>query len=299
MTDIRTLDAPPSSGSGVPQAFLSEDALSADPELRERLGVRMLRVTGDGAAIDYRPALLARARVTWRPDRAVSWRTADVDALLFPLPDAPDWARWAVDRLASLPEQAVLTSQQRPARFANLPAWLDSVTMVRAAERAFERALTDRPRLEVPRCVPLDRWGDPGEPLPAFYNRLAAELRVSCAQLSEEKRWAREHQREMLDKRVTDVREALEMDRREIALLKEQGAEAEILARVERAIRGRMDEYREKVRQRDDVLGALDLELANVELDALGKLEKAELVDARLDVDKVTPRWLGVLWIPT
>ncbi len=298
MTETRTLDAPPSCGSGVPQAYLSQDALSAAAELRERLGVRMLRVAGDGTSIAYRPALLARARVTWRPENVATWRNSDVDALLYPLPDAPDWARWGIDRLLPLPEQAVLTTAQTPARWTTLPSWLDSVTMVRAAERAFERALSDRPRLPVPRCAPLDRWGDPGETLPTFYNRVAGELRVSCAQVSEEKRWAREQQREMLDKRVADVREALEMDRREIGLLKQQGSDPEDLERVNRAVRGRMGEYRDKVRQRNEILEALDLELANVELDALAKLEKAEIVDVRLDVDKVDARWLGILWIP-
>jgi ribosomal protein L16/L10AE len=277
---------------GVEQRWLMASALAL-PDVRAALGITLLQA-GAGAPI-YRPALMARATVTLEAvDGVGRLEGGTIARILYPAPAAAAELSWEV------PDAVVDDAWLRPApaagaRFADPPAWLTSPLALGEARAAFERTLRSAAAVWVPACPPMSLFGRPGEALAEFRARLGDGLRATAERSVGRLEGLRDMQEGAYEQRLEELRELLEMDQRELALLDKA---SEAYRRASESTKLRIQRFRALAATRDQALSGLARDAAAVEFSALDKLVACKLVAMRVGSTGVRSPWLGVVWVP-
>lgn len=281
---------------GLDERFLASAALR-DADLRELLGVGDLDAGPTAfARTHYRPALLAQAQVTFEVADIGRIDGGTISRVATPLPSAPGALRFAVAD-GPIDDAPLEAAPSGDATFAPLPEWIKSPADRERARDRFVQSLMATPKVSVPACPPLGRFGRPGESLETFQGRLAGLL----SQVTDKKLGKLEGQRgveaAIWDKQIAELKELLGMDQREMAMLREQG-DARALEQAQNRARFRMERYKELRARRDKFLGLHDRGMADVEFSALDHLAACTMVELTLRPQGVEPVFFGVLWVP-
>jgi hypothetical protein len=283
---VRLPSAPP-----LPSRYLGRAARS-NPTIAQALGLGLARPNPAPPDI-WHPALLGEARVRFKVEGPSQPVSLTLQRLAFPIGDRALTTPW---REIPMPLHA---DDAAPHGFAPgaTPAWLADAGEQTRARDLFRQAVGGRQQLILPVCAPLGFWGEPNEPLDAFRLRLAGLVSNARDRGLDKARQSRDSQAALLDRQVGELRELLEMDKRELALLRERG-DAEALNRVKGRVQVRMEKYKELQAMRAKFVDLAERDMADIEFSALDKLEAAELRAVPVQADHVEILWFGVLWIP-
>jgi len=277
---------------GVEERFLASVGLRA-PGLREVLGVHTFDA---GGRIHYRPALMAQANLAFQVQDVGVVAGGAATRLVFPVPEAPGAVSWMMADARLAPEHLEHTPQPG-AIFSSPPRWLHSPADRERAHDLFVRTLLSTQTARIPACPPLGRYGEPGESLDAFRARLASLLAVATDRVLERQGGRRAVEESIWDRQIEEMRELLEMDRRELAQLRASGDGA-AFERANFRVKHRMARYRELLATRDKFLGLQDRAMADTEFAAMDHLEACRLVDVTLRPQGVEALFFGILWVP-
>ncbi len=274
-------DAPP-----LTARYLGRAARSS-PAIISALGL------ADGPGDAWRPALFGEATVTFKVEGSPETRTVTMQRVAYPLGDRALSTPW---REVAVPLHA---ESAPPPGFtpAPLPAWLGDAAEATRARDLFQQSVRSRQNIVLPVCPPLGFWGYPNESLEAFRARLAGHLSEARDRGLDKAERSRDMQAATLDRQLAEMKELLEMDRRELSHLQQSG-DAEGLQRARLRAQVRMEKYKELKEMRARFVGEAERAMADIEFSALDKLEAAELraitvkpLDARIEA-------FGLLWIP-
>ncbi len=278
---------------GLPTRYLPS-ALLVRPELRAALGIGEVMANGP---LTLRPALVGEALLTFRIDHWGELTTGLVTRVAFPLPATPGGTSWRVAdgilRAADLVEHA--PSGGMPAA---LPGWLHSPSDRERAKDLFISQVIGRQTVTLPVCPPLMRHGEPGERLEDFRSRLARLLGQAADGALGKAEAEGRHMAGVFDKQVGEMKSLLEMDRNELAFLRERGDDEAYRRAAERA-RLRAERYKELKATRDKFLTLAERDRADIEFSALDKLAACELRELKLDPKGVKVGFFGLCWIPS
>lgn len=286
----------PPGPNDVPTSYLASPPTPGGA-LDRVLARRVPPTTGTG----YEAALVARARVTPRTLHSRghdSLGAHSVEVWTHPVPASPEGISFG-GPLLHTPAEALVSSPSPDAWFHLLPNWVtrDALSSLRLVFRA---ALTDRRDIWIPGLPAADIWGHPGESLSDFRARMQPRLDQAAAMAGSgthlDARIGAEQP--LWDKKRAQLRELLEMDRRELAALKAQGADPKALARKTDAIKVRIAEFKQLERARTDALSELEWQALDAKTKAVERLGAAELVEARIAPQDVEVTWLGIVWVP-
>ncbi len=211
---------PPALPPGLPQAYLPVARSGAEgvTALSAREGRAL---TDPEPALLYEPRLLALARVGF-VDRK---RDVDKERVVGRLLD-PDSlgavVRWDEGEAVALDANAVLPGAEGEAVFAPVPATLDTVKLLKAAERDFRDSLYQDQRLEIFHIPALKLYGEAGESEAEFLGR--ARLAAREKRDAEVDKLRRKVQRSLdrLEKKLVREERELEEDRADHASRKRE-----------------------------------------------------------------------------
>ncbi|HRE91575.1 MAG TPA: hypothetical protein PK095_20825, partial [Myxococcota bacterium] len=178
-----------------------------------------------------------------------------------------------------------------------MPAWCHSPADRERAKDLLLRQLAKHERVPVPVCPPLLSHGEPFESLQSFQTRLAANITRASDSAIGKLEGSRDQQAALFDKKLAELKQLLEMDKNELAMLKNLG-DTEGFKRAQDRARFRLDKYKELQSQREKFVGLAQREVADVEFSALDKLEAVELRELAIDQRHLSVYRLGLLWVP-
>ncbi len=274
------------------ERFLSSAALD-DHAVRRLVGLDTL--TGAGP-VRYRGALLAEARLTFSIAGARDIEAGFLRRIVYPIPVAGAAVDW---RVADAPLNARHFGGEAisGAEFTSPPAWVKSRDELAIAERNFIDTLIHTQRSEVPVCPPLGKYGMPGESLDAFRTRLGAQLTDATDSVRDKLYGRRSVEAQLWDKQLEEMRELLEMDKRELNIVKRQGDTDELM-RVRDRAKFRLERYKELKKTRDMAVGEVDRDITDAEFAAIDKLEACKMSEMSLSTKGINEVFVGVLWFP-
>jgi len=278
---------------GVEERFLTSAGLR-EPALQTLLGVHASAGTG---RTHYRPALMAQARLTFDVEGVGSVSQGTITRVCFPVPATPGAVGWLVADTRIAAEHVAAVPEDAHALFTDPPSWVSSPADRERARDIFVRGLLDTQRMAVPACPPLSRYGEPGETLDAFRQRLAALLGTATSKVVDRMDGQRGVEQAIWDKQIAEMRELLTADKREIAYYKAQG-DVEAADKAAVRARFRIANYKELLAKREKFLGLHDRDMADVEFSALDKLEACRMVELTLKPKGISAAFFGLLWIP-
>lgn len=294
----RSGSAPPSPSGrpavlGVDERFLASAALR-DDAARDALGLSSIDPL---ARLVYRPALLIEAIVGLRAPNGDALPQIFVRRVAFPLPEAPGLATWAGPEASFRPEHLRTAPEHGDALYAPLPSWVGSPADRERARARFVSTLLATAQATIPACPPLSRYGEPGESLDHFRGRLAPLLAEASARAVDKIGGQRAVEASIWDKQVSELKELLQMDQRELAFVKGAG-DAQALERVTRRAQFRIEKYKELLAKRDEFLALHDRRSADAEFAAMDHMAACELVTVALDARHVDKPTLTLVWVP-
>lgn len=213
----------------------------------------------------------------------------------FPLPESPGAITWT--RLAGVTLGELALTSPPGYDHLPLPPWTHSPADRERAKDILVRAIAAGPGVPVPVCPPLLRHGEPHEPLDSFRRRLAQGLSRASDSATARLEGQRDQQAALFDKKLAELKELLEMDKNELAMLKSLN-DTEGFRRAQDRARFRLEKYRELQASREKFVGLAQREVADVEFSALDKLESVELREVAVQARHIAPYRLGLLWVP-
>lgn len=178
-----------------------------------------------------------------------------------------------------------------------MPAWCHSPADRERAKDLLMRQLATHERVPVPVCPPLLSHGEPYESVDSFRTRLAARVTRASDSAIGRLEGSRDQQAALFDRKLAELKQLLEMDKNELAMLKNLG-DTEGFKRAQDRARFRLDKYKELQSQREKFVGLAQREVADVEFSALDKLEAVELRELAIDHRHLSVYRLGLLWVP-
>lgn len=281
----------PTPAAALPARYLSRAARS-HPAIAQGLGLPL----GGGpqtVADAWIPALFGEATVRLRIQGPLDPISLTLQRVAFPLGDRALSTPWR-EILSPLHADAAVPPGFQPS---SAPAWLlDAGEQARARE-LFRGSVGSRQNIIVPVCPPLNFWGNPGETLENFRARLTSLVGNARNRGLDKAERSRDMQTALLDRQVSELKELLEMDRRELAMLRQQG-DADGLRKATLRAQVRMEKYKELQATRTKFVDLAQRDMADIEFSALDKLEAAELRGVTVQPEHVEVLWFGVLWIP-
>jgi hypothetical protein len=289
----------PSRATFVPRAAATIEtrylpaALFARPALAAVFGVSGDRADGP---LGLRPALYAEAHLRLGPPgKARDLGTAR--RLAFPLPGNPGTLRWIP--LGPFDLAATELAFEAPPGYEHLvlPSWVQSPADCARAKDHLRSTLAGSERVVVPFCPPLNRHGEPNETLDDFRQRLAAEVGRAADSALGKVATSRDQQSAHFEKKLAELRALLEMDRNELAFLKQSGDD-EGFKKAQVRARFRLDKFKELQASRDKFVGLAERDMADIEFSALDKLEALEYRELRLDPKGIDLLFFGLVWVP-
>ena len=278
---------------GIDERFLVSAALRT-PALQDLLAVHSFDALG---RTTYRPALMAQARLTFQVEGVGSVSPGTVTRVAYPLPTTPGAVAWLVADTRLAPEQVATAPDDANALYTAPPSWLQSPADRERARDIFVRGLLETQTVSVPACLPLSRYGEPGETLEAFRQRLAGLLSQATANVVGSMGGQKAVEAAIWDKQIAEMKELLAADKREIAYYKTQG-DTEAADKAAARARFRISRYRELQTRRESFLALHDRDMADVEFSAIDKLEACRMVPLTLRPQGITSAFFGILWIP-
>jgi len=273
----------------LPARYLSRAARS-NPAVIAALGLSGQRTE---TYETWLPALFGEATVRFELQGSVEPTTISLQRIAFPLGD----------RALSTPWREVMTpiiaDSNEPQSFSPTapPAWVRDGAQVAQARELFEKSVTARQNIVLPVCPPLNFWGQPGEGLEAFRMRLGPMIGQARDMGLDKLERSKDLQASIMDRKVAEMKELLEMDRRELAHFRATG-DAEALKKATIRTQMRIEKYKELQATREKFVGLAQRDIADVEFSALDKLEAAELRAITVQPQRSDIVWLGILWIP-
>ncbi len=288
---------PPVHPPGVPTLVLSRSALTV-PDIADSLHVDELQITL-GKTV-YVPALLVTARFAFRPPEAALPRLGGAASTLVlrPIPEVAEEIAWGAAPQTHIDAHHTLTKAEKGAEYQRPPDWMFNEAARDEARRAFIEQLAAMQTLRIPACEPLGLYGRPEESLEAFKARVAGELRRRTdVKVDTVQNTAGQHDN-ILAMKVAELRELLQMDKRELAYHKGRGDEV-AMRRVIGSIRLRMEALRAMVFRRDQLSRRGQREAADVEFAAMDKLASIRLLTVPLLAADIDLEFFGLLWVPT
>ncbi|MFT7578799.1 MAG: hypothetical protein ACI9MR_000460 [Myxococcota bacterium] len=280
---------------GLEQRYLAPRALQL-PAVQALLGATPEPGIGDTL---YRPALVARVKLSFQASGTnTTYSAGEVTRIAYPLPYAPGLITWRATSDLLGAEHGLI--QEKPGlnpRYEAPASWVLSPADRARAKDVLFGALSGSETLHVPACPPLGRYGEPGESLNAFKARLAVLVGEATDRVRDGLADKNAGELALWDRQLEELRELLQMDKREIALVKESG-DARALQRVKNRATFRMGQYKELkgFRQRAHALGSRAM--ADAEFSAIDKLEACTMAELRLARGGAEAAWLGIVWIP-
>ncbi len=278
---------------GLPTRFLPS-ALLLRPDVRRVLGVDQIVAQGP---LTLRPALFGEARITFKVAEWADMTTGSIARIAMPLPEVPGVVKWrSVD--AAL-RAADLIETPPPGGVATLmPAWLQSPADRERTKDMFIKQVIGQQQVTIPWCPPLMRYGEPGESLDSFRLRLTAQLGQASTSALGKAESSRDRQTALFDRQLAEMKQLLEMDKNELAYLRERG-DADAFRRANERAKLRIERFKELQATRAKFTGLAQREMADIEFSALDKLAACELKDLTLDPKGVRLEFFGLLWVPS
>ena len=280
--------------AGMEARFLQGEALR-NPVIQGILGFSSLPEAGP-SPWQYRPALWVKA--TTRTKLADHEHEFGLQRLVFPIPGASHQVDWEVES-PIIPDDLVKRFGIKGVKYEACPAWLWDKQRVNILRKSVERALDENDRLSVPYCSVLDVWGYISETLEAFRLRLGHSLQPSAQHRVDQKQYEYEIQKSSYDNRLADIRNMLEMDKRELTQLDGRNLEQHEQQRIKDGIRTRMAEYKTLQKERDDIIGRSASEKANIEFRLMDELSSCRMETLPPKRSRTKIDYFGVLWIPS
>lgn len=251
-------------------------------------------LAGDLAGGPYGAGLYAWLHLGGETLEGPEWPGVDLCLIVSALPEAPDEPRWP--RLAHAVEPERLVAAPAGVE-ASVEADLDAT--LRIAEQRAAELVGQRTEIAVPLATRLEAWGRPGESLEAFQRRLSDQIGDATAGLRELAVRSPGTRRRLaqLDAAMQSLREALQMDRRGLAHLRQSGASEGQLQLAEDSARIRMKRFKALKAEREGLLEELRWTADEAELGALSSVHDAcEMARVLLDPYRSHVVALGVLW---
>lgn len=281
---------------GVPAAFLSRGALSI-PDIRDSLSINLQDVTLGKTT--YVAALMGSARFSFRAHVGGTRLSAgDCTHVMRPIAAGADAIHWGSAPETDIEAHHLLSKAEKGADFAAPPAWMFDKGAFASAQKDYIAQLAAIKSLRIPASESLGIYGSPDESLEAFKVRVAREMgRRTEFQVSKIANDAGQEDN-LLAAKIAEVRELLEMDKREMAYHKARGDD-EKLSRVVASARLRMQNLRDLVFRRDRIAQDNRRASADVEFAAMDRLATVKLLTVELAVEDITVDFFGLLWVPT
>ncbi len=258
--------------------------------------------TGDGPRL-LRPALYAEvrafsaARILGRPSSNQGTELGTLRRLAFPLGTSPGALRWLPLGPYDLMATELAFDAPEGYEHLSLPAWVQSPADCERAKDRLRADIAASERMVVPFCPALNRFGEPNETVDDFRHRLAIELGRATKSALGKVTTTRDMQAAHFDKKLAELKALLEMDRNELAFLKQSGDD-EAFKKAQVRARFRLEKYKELQASRETFVGAAERDLADIELSALDKLDTLEYRELTLESRGLELLFFGLVWVP-
>ncbi len=287
-------DAPATASVFGLQTRFLPSALLLRPDVRRVLGVDHIVAQGP---LTLRPALFGEARITFKVAEWADMTTGSIARIALPLPEVPGLVQWrSVD--AALRASDLIETPPPGGVATVLPPWLQSPADRERTKDVFVKQVIGQQQVTIPWCPPLMRYGEPGESLDSFKARLTSQLGQASNSALGKAETSLDRQTAMFDRQLAEMKQLLEMDRNELAYLRERG-DADAFRRANERAKLRMERFKELQATRAKFVGLAQRDMADIEFSALDKLASCELKDLTLDPKGVKLEFFGLVWVPS
>jgi hypothetical protein len=277
----------------LPERWL-DTSVALRPELARALGLEGRRDTRAAHPILYAEvSLTARATPVDLGVQTPVLIALKATCIMSPIPEDVAVAAWR-----HFPGPLPLAGEgPDDARRGSRPAWLNHEGGPRVVRLLLRRHLTSQSSLTLPWSPELRIAGGAGETLAQFRDRIVPLIEARSSKSVGLASDALDSQSRYFEREVATMKELLEMDRRELAMLRE-GGDLEALAKAEIRIRSRMERYKALLAKRDSFLGDARGSRTQAELDGLLAVKGLCLQPFALEYQDISCDWCGVLWVP-
>lgn len=286
------------SAPALPERSLRRAALR-EPAWLDTLRLSVLSATS--GPVLYRPGLLWRAQVAATGPDGARYALGQAARVVWPIPERPQAAGQGAPLPGPLSASLASWTEAGAAAplgsRAALPAWLQRPSDRAAALRALGRALPVGSELTIPVCPPLHSHGAPGEALEDYQRQLGASFQAAASRVAARSREDATRSDDAFARELSELRELLEMDKRELAYLNQRGASSAELARVRRAASLRMERFRSLQAAQRQAAEAAARQEADIAFKAMDHLAACRLETVR--VEAVEAQTLEILWVPS
>jgi len=281
---------------GMPALYLSRGALTV-PDIADSLDVDSLAITLGQTT--YVPALMVSASYAFKAYEGAANRVGpgSTTFVVRPIPDTDD-IHWGAVPETDIDGHHTLTKPEKGADYQRPPAWMFNEGKRAYALKAFREQFAAMRTLRIPAAESLGLYGRPEESLEEFKARVAGEMRRRTDMKVDAIENRSGQEQNILAQKIAELRELLEMDKRELAFHKGRGDEVK-MQRVIGSIRLRMEKLRKMVFRRDQLSHAGKRQAADVEFAAMDKLAAIRLLTIPLSIEDVKVDFFGLLWVPT
>jgi len=252
----------------------------------------------------YRPGLLWRAQVAAVGVDGAHYALGQAARVVWPIPERPQAVGQGTPldaglsaSLASWLEPVGFVPQPPDASVTPIPGWVRDAAHRARAHRALADALPLGTELSIPVCPPLHSHGAPGEALEVYRRRLGASLQAAASRVAARARADAERSDDAFARELAELRELLEMDKRELTYLRQRGASSAELDRVRRSARLRMERFRSLQAAQRQAAEAAARQEADVAFQAMDHLAACRMETVR--VEAVEAQTLEILWVPS